>query len=229
MRTRSPERAEARRSRGRARHAPLLALSCGLALASAGCGTLATHQGTTPVEPGKWQVAASAGALLLADTEQKTTAPGAEVQLAVRRGLATDLDAGLRLSPFGLDALMKWRIVGGNWPVAVAPSFGVARTPNTALTTDALYTWAHLPILFGRRLSEHVRIHFGPHLIHGYYLPRAGGSAHGLSLGGFVNLEWSLGHRARLVPEIALFRTLLGEVPLSGWAGYVGPGVLVDL
>lgn len=205
------------------------ALALATALGTTGCGTLATHQGTAPVAPGEWQVAASAGVLGLVDTEQKTKAPGADVQLALRRGLAPNLDAGLKLSPFGLDALLKWRALSGSWPVAVAPSLGVARTPRTGLTTNAFFTWAHLPIIFGHAVSEKVSINVGPHLIYGYYLPAVGDPAHGLSLGGFVNLEWRVAARARLVPEIGVFRTLSGEVPITGWMAYVGPGVLVDL
>lgn len=220
MPTRSPERTYA----GLA-----LVGAAALGLATAGCGTLATHQGTAPVAPGEWQVAASAGVVGLVDTEQKTKAPGADVQLALRRGLTKNLDAGLKLSPFGLDALLKWRVLSGSWPVAVAPSLGVARTPRTGLTTNAFYTWAHLPVIFGHALSEKLSLNLGPHLIYGYYLPAVGGGAHGVSLGGFVNLEWRVAARARLVPEVGVFRTVVGEVPITGWMVYVGPGVLVDL
>lgn len=228
MPTRSPERAglgPLSLRRERLACASVLALAVG----ATGCGTLGTHQGTAPVAPGEWQVAASAGVVGLVDTEQKTKAPGADVQLALRRGLATNLDAGLKLSPFGLDALLKWRVLSGSWPVAVAPSVGFARTPRTGLTTNAFFTWAHLPIIFGHAVSDKVSINAGPHLIYGYYLPAVGDPAHGLSLGGFVNLEWRVAPRARLVPEIGVFRTLVGEVPITGWMAYVGPGVLVDL
>lgn len=206
-----------------------LAVVAACGLACAGCPSLAQHQTPETVAPGKWQLAASAGGALFRDVPQETSTPSASAEIALRRGVARDLDVQVAAYVWGLDVGAKYRFLDGTWSAAVAPRLGASRFVATASTVDSLYVWGHLPMIFGRKLTKTVGIGFGPRMIYGYYLPATGGSAHGLSFGGFAHFEARLSDRFRLVPEVSVVAAPRGTVPVRGWSAYFGPGLLVDL
>ncbi len=213
MRTRSPE----------------LLLAVVAALACAGCPSLAQHQTPETVAPGKWQLAVSGGGSLYRDTQQQATTPAPAAEIALRRGLARDLDAQASAYLWGLDAGVKYRFLDGAWSAAIAPRLGFSRFVTTTSTVDSLYVWGHLPMIFGRRLGPSLTLVFGPRMLYGMYAPATGGRAHGLGFGGFAGFEVRLTSRFRLLPEVSILRSSGGEVPVRGWYGYFGPGLLVDL
>lgn len=200
-----------------------------LMLASLGCAPLPVHQGTDTTPKGRVQLGGSVGGVLYRDVEQDTRTPTGDVQLGARVGLGEDLDAGGKIFLFGLDVGLKWRMLRGAVPVAIAPSIGGSRYPTTAGATDSAYAWGRLPVIVGRRLSDSVAIHGGPTSLYGLFAPRGGGTAHGLSIGGFVNLEIKLAKRARMLPELAIYRSVAGDVPVNGWSMYLGPAFALDL
>ena len=97
----------------------------------AGCTSVATLQGARPLEPGQrtFQVAASAqfgssavsGALGM---------PVPQVDVAWRRGLAPDLDWGLRAYLFGVRSDVRYRFAqAGSWHFAVQPGLALGGLP----------------------------------------------------------------------------------------------------
>ncbi len=193
-----------------------------------GCPSLGLHQGTEPVAKGKYQLGASAGGALLYDVPQEQRTPAPSVELSLRRGVADDADVQLKLYTLGVDVGAKYRVLRGDWSMAVLPMLGASRFGDTTTTTRSLYIWGHLPLLVGRRLSPSAQINFGPRMLYGYFFPASGGSAQGLSVGGFFNVEMRMSDRVRLVPEFSLLAALGGDVPVRGWSAYLGPGLLFD-
>jgi len=208
---------------------PELLLAAGVALACAGCPSLAQHQTPETVAPGKWQLAVSAGGALYRDVPQEATTPAAATEIALRRGLARDLDAQVAAYLWGVDAGVKYRFLDGAWSAAIAPRLGFSRFVGTTSTVDSLYVWGHLPMIFGRRLGPSLTLIFGPRMLYGMYAPSTGGWAQGLGFGGFTGFEVRLSPRFRLLPELSIVRSSGGTVPVKGWYGYFGPGLLVDL
>ena len=193
-----------------------------------GCGSPTVHQGTRPVEPGRWQFAGSLGVGVYADLPQESALPTVLPEVSVRHGLAPDLDFGVKLYVPGIDLGVKARLARGDWPVAIAPSLGWSRTKESTVTTDALYFWGHLPLILGHRLGRDTELNFGPTASYAIYWPAAGGRAYGVSPGAFVNLDWRLSEHWRLMPELSVHAAATGDVPVSGWYAYVGPALIWD-
>lgn len=190
---------------------------------------MATRQTADTVPPGKWQLGAGADAALFRDVEQETRIPSLQVDVGARHGVSENVDVGARLYTFGAQAGAKWRVVHGNWRVALAPAADVARTRETQVTTDALHVFGHLPVIMGHDLSPKLGINLGPRATYGYYLPATGGSSHGLYFGAFCNLSMRLNERWTLLPELGVHRSVAGDVPVRGWMLHVGSGIAVDL
>lgn len=205
-----------------------LALASVLALATTGCPSLGLHQGTEPVANGKYQLGASVGGALFYDVPQQVRTPAPSVEVSLRRGVSENADVQLKLYTLGLDVGAKYRVLRGDWSMAVLPMLGASRFGDTTTTSSSLFVWGHLPLLIGRRVSPTAQINFGPRMLYGYFFPAAGGSAHGLSVGGFFNIEMRMTERVRLVPEVSLLGALGGDVPVRGLSVYVGPGLLFD-
>lgn len=212
----------------RARRDLAAATAC-VAVLHAGCSTLATRQTAEPVAKGKWQLSGGADALYLRDVRQQTKVPSGMAELGVRYGLGGDVDVGVRVYTIGAGVGAKWRFVNRSWMLALAPEFNYVYTPENATTTKAMFLYGHLPLIAGHRFSDRMGIHFGPKSLYGFYYPTTGGQAHGLSLGVFCNTDIRLSRRWRVVPELSVYRTVTGEVPIAGWFGQLGTGVLLDL
>lgn len=167
--------------------------------------------------------------LILRDVEQKTRVPAVTADVGLRRGVGGDADVGLRLYTIGVEIGAKWRVIRGAWRVAIAPAIDYVRLRETQATVASINVFGHLPVIIGRRLSPDVGLNFGPAPMYGYYYPATGGSAQGLMIGGFGNVDVRLSQSWRLLPEMSLHRTAWGDVPISGWVGQFGVGVLWDL
>jgi hypothetical protein len=208
----------------RGRRAALLVVAAG-----AGCPSLSAHQTAEPLPPGRWRAGGALALVGLRDVEQETRIPGLQLELSARRGLAGDLDAGVKLYGVGLELDLKWRFLDGATQLAVAPALDLARTAETALTSDALHLFVRLPLLATWRWGPR-QVTAGPSLLWGAFLPENGGHATGLMAGAFVNVAFRLGGgRWHLVPELDLYRTVAGEVPLDGAAAHLGLSLARDL
>ena len=190
-----------------------------------GCPMASTLYSADPVAPGSWELAASVDGVFLRDQPQETRALGAQASAAARLGVAEDLDVGLRLYTFGVDASARWRVSRGVWRVAALPSFGVVRTQESATTTDALHFFGQLPWIWTRDMTPSIQLNTGPALQWGLYWPKTGGTAQGVMLGGFANLAFALSDGVRLVPELGLRQTVWGEVPVDGTWAHLALGI----
>jgi hypothetical protein len=163
------------------------------------------------------------------DTEQDSLIPGAQVELGARRGLVDDLDVGLKLYLLGIQSDVKWRLRNGPISVAIAPAFDLSRTRETAITTDAAHLFVHVPLLVSYPSSPRWTITTGPKLMYGLYWPKNGGHAQGLSVGGLLGAAFRFrGGRWRLLPEVDLYRSVAGEVPVRGWSFHTGAALARD-
>lgn len=192
------------------------------------CAPLASHQTAEPAPAGRWQIAGAVGGAVYVDTEQRSKTPAPAVDFVVRRGLGANVDVGARLFLLGMGLGAKWKFVSGSWPVAIAPEVLASRYGDTALVPPSFFGWGSLPIVIGHRFGERFGVNFGPKALYGFYQPKTGGTAHGLSLGGFVDVEIRIAKGARLLPELVVLQAALGDVPVRGPSVYFGPGVLVD-
>ena len=193
-----------------------------------GCAPMATRKTTEPAGRGHFQGSLGIDGLLFRDTEQQVTTPGAMVDVGARYGIADDLDVGLRLYNLGVEGSAKWRFVRGGFAAAVSPAVSVARTNATQITTKATYVFADLPLILGSRLTESLTLDYGPKCVYGMYRPANGGAAHGFLLGAFVNLDVRMGRGFHFLPEIDVYGSVTGEVPVHGWIANGGLGLLKD-
>ena len=69
----------------------------------------------------------------------------------------------------------------------------------------------------------------GPLVGWGLYWPAGGGSAQGVWAGGFALFDFHATARFHIVPELALFDVVWGEVPVHGFGGRIGAGLRWDL
>jgi hypothetical protein len=219
-----------RRSSSATKQAALQAalLAALLAPALCSCAALSTRQSADTVPAGSYQVFAGLDGVAYRDTQQRVTTPTLQAELGLRRGLSENVDVGARIYVQGVEAGVKWRFARGEWAAALAPSVAASRTRDTTLTVDALYLFSHLPLIVGHRVSPTASVNFGPRLMYGYFYPATGGSAHGLSLGGFVNVDRRLGETWHVFPEIVAYRSVVGEVPVPGWIAQLGAGLAKD-
>jgi hypothetical protein len=184
-----------------------------------GCASLSMKQAAEPLPQGRWEVSGALDAVAYRDVPQDTRALAPQVEIAARRGLGGGLEAGAKLYLFGLEVGGKWRFYRRDrWAIAVAPAAAFSRLKETATTTDAVHLFGLLTLLIGYDLGPRSSINFGPRALYGLYLPKNGGSAQGISPGAFVNVIYPLGDRWKIVPDLNVFRTAAGEVPVDGWA-----------
>lgn len=209
----------------RARDAALAALS---ALALEGCASMSTRLTADPLAPGDWQAGVAVDGVLFRDIEQQGTVPGGRVELTARRGVTEDLDVGVKLYESGIDASARVRLSKGSWSLAVAPAAGLGATAETAVFPRGQLLHAHLPFIASTRLSDRTAIALGPKALYSYLRLATGGDFHGASLGAFFFFDWRFSDRWHLTPEVNLYRSIAGEVPVKGWSAQVGPGLAVD-
>jgi hypothetical protein len=210
--------------RGRRVAAALLLLA-----AAAGCGPTGVYRTADPVARGRWRIAAAAGGGVLRDSEQDTRIPTGHLEIEARRGLTDDLDAGLKLYTLGLEANATWRVARRRWSFALAPSFGGARTREAGVLTDAVHLQAGNAVIASRPVSARWTFAGGPLLGWGLYLPAGGGLAQGVWAGGFALFDLRATTRFHIVPELAVFDVVWGEVPVHGFGARLGAGVRWDL
>jgi hypothetical protein len=205
-----------------------LARSVALALLCAACPSPAVYRTADPVPPGRWQLTGGAALGGMRDVDQDTRMPTGYVELGVRRGVARDLDFGLKLYTLGIDLDATWRLARGAWSLALAPSFGGARVRYGG-GSDSIYLFARTALIASRPVSRCWTFGAGPLLGWGLFWPQTGGHAQGLWAGGFAHLDARLGRGWHLTPEIGLYWVAAGEVPVRGGAIYLGAGARLDL
>jgi len=195
------------------------------ALLLAGCPSVASYQSADPLPPGHWELGASTEVLRVRDLPQDTASPALQMALLARRGLVEDLDAGLKLFTYGLEGSVRWRLLAGDWRVALAPNLSAARTQEGELVTESLHLFAQLPLLITHDLGTWATLTLAPRALWGLYYPTTGGSAQGWMLGTSATLELPLASgRFALIPELAALRTVSGDVPVDGTWVQAGVG-----
>jgi hypothetical protein len=127
-----------------------------------------------------------------------------------------DLDLGVRIYGSGGQLNATWRIYHAAWSLAVAPSIGGARLPDSAATVDSINLFAGLQGIASTPLSKRWTIAMGPTTGWGLFYPETGGHAQGTWLGAFVLLEAKVGSKWRMGPELGGFGVVTGEVPVPG-------------
>lgn len=190
-----------------------------------GCPSTTVYRSANPLEPGTWSFSAASGIGAIADREQDTRIPSGHIELQARRGLAEDLDAGIKLFISGIELNATWRILQGNWSWAVAPYLSGTRFSATAATSDSAYLFVGTHFIGTRHLGGAWQLSTGPTTGYGLYTARAGGHAQGVWLGGFVNVEYELSRTWSLVPELSAYRVVSGDVPVDGASVQLGIGV----
>jgi hypothetical protein len=197
------------------------------AIVAAGCPSLSTYQTAEPTPAGRWRAIAASGLVTFRDSEQQSVVPGAQIEVGARRGLGENHDAGLKLYLFGVAGDVKWRFLRRDAiEIAVVPSLDVARTAETAITTDATHLFGHVALLITRKRSSWP-VTLGPKLMYGLYLPRTGGAAQGVAVGGLVNVAIPVAAAGwKLVPEIDLYRSVGGDVPVRGFSFHAGTAIV---
>ena len=206
------------------------AVVCGLSLgALAGCPSTSVYRTADPVKQGAWQVGVSADLGAFSDVEQQTRSPAGSVELTVRRGLTDNVDLGVKLYTFGLEANATWRVRKRRWSWALAPYVAGLRTANTLGSTRALHLFTGSAVIASRPLSTRWTFATGPFVGYGLYQPETGGVAHGVWLGGFAHFDRAVGKRSHITPELGLYRVVVGEVPVRGAAVRLGAAWRIDL
>ena len=145
--------------------------------------------------------------------------------LAARHGVSATTDVTLKLYVPGAELGVQHALGGGRWRWALAAALGGARTKEGGGSTDAFYGHLRLTALATRRTSARWAFTVGPGATGGGLVPRAGGDAEGLLLGGFANAAWRFGGCWQLVPELSLHVTAAGEVPVRGTVAQLGVAV----
>jgi len=199
-------------------------------LACVGCPSTTVYRTADPVEPGRWQLGAAVGVGALRDTEQETRIPTGHIELSARRGVAENLDLGLKLYTFGAELNGTFRVHRTKtWSFAVLPSFSGLRTNENAITVNAIHLFGQLGGVASRPLSERWNLGLGGFSGWGLYLPVTGGSAQGAWLGAFATADFKMSRRWHLTPELGFYRVVAGEVPIKGSAANVGVAFRLDL
>jgi hypothetical protein len=195
----------------------------------AGCGSYTTYQTAEPLPRGRWQGAAAIGPGVFVDQPGASRTPSVHVELAARRGVGADTDAGVKLYGLGWEAGVRHRITRrGAWSLAPLLAIGGLRTIGRGSLPDALAGHLRLTGIATRRTSSRWAWSFGPVVTGSLYLPAAGGHATGVLVGVVGNGAWRFGRCWQLVPELSLHRSVAGDVPVDGSVVQLGVGVLRD-
>lgn len=197
--------------------------------AGSACGTLTTYQSADPVAPGHWQGMAAAGAGIYIDRAQMSRTPALPIELGVRRGLADDLDVGLKLHTLGAEASVRLRVANGEWSWALLGAIGGMRTPaNYTSIPPAWLGQLRLGAVATRHTSARFGWNVGPEVTGTLWIPAGGGSAGSMMVGVFGGFDWKLGERWHLIPELSLHRVLKGDFPVDQAAVLLGAAFARD-
>jgi hypothetical protein len=191
-------------------------MACAATALLSACPSTGVYRTADPVSPNEWRIGGAVGVGVLKDTERETNIPTAPFVLSARRGLREDLDLGLRLYGSGAQLSATWRVYHANWSLAVAPSIGGVRLPDSVATVDSINLFAGLQGIASTPLSKRWTIAMGPTTGWGLFYPETGGHAQGTWLGAFALLEATVGSKWRMGPELGGFAMVTGQVPVSG-------------
>jgi hypothetical protein len=133
----------------------MVARAVALALLASGCSTMGTLHGARPLEPGEHMMQAAIS--LQKQTNPLSAAlelPLPQVEIGYRRGLAPDLDWGVRSYLFGTVADLRYRFATvGAFDLATQPSLGICALPTPAVGMGNLDL--ALPLVAETDLGEH--------------------------------------------------------------------------
>jgi len=191
------------------------------------CGTVTSYQTAEPVL--HWRVSAALTGGVYRDTPQDSRTPLAQGELEVRRGVARDVDVGVKVYTVGGELNARWRIVDARWSWAVLGGFGGVRNDDRSLAADGLLLHGRIGAVATRRTSPRWAFSIGPSLTVSRYWFDGGGDARGALLGVIGNAEYRFRTRWRVVPELGMHATLVGEVPVDGAVLHLGVAIARDL
>lgn len=193
---------------------------------SAGCGSLSTYRTAEPIPCGRTQVDLAIDVGTFRDRDQDTRTPAAHVELAVRRGIAAETDATIKLYVPGLELGVQRRLRrSGPWQWAVAAAIGGERTRVGTGSTDAVFGHLRLTALATRRTSRRWAFTVGPIATGGVFVPAGGGWSQGLLVGGFTSTAATFAGAWTVVPELSVHLTAAGDVPVRGSIVQLGVAV----
>jgi hypothetical protein len=187
-----------------------------MVLALSACPSTGVYRTADPVPAKEWRLGGALGIGLLKDREQKTKIPTLPVVLSARRGIVEDLDLGARIYATGAQLNATWRVYHERWSLALAPSIGGMRLPDSPVVVESIHLFVQLQGIASRALDKRWTIATGPKTGWGLYYPVTGGNAQGLWLGAFVLAEAKVGSKWRIGPELGAFAVVSGEVPVAG-------------
>jgi hypothetical protein len=207
-----------------------LVLVAALVVGLAACGTYTTYQTAEPLARGRWQVSAALTPGLFNDTPSRTKTPTVITELALRRGLGSDTDVGLKLFTIGSEVSVRHRIVDQTWQWALLGALVYARADEQAGLTRSLLGQVRIGAVATRRTSPRIAFSLGPLVTGSAYTFGGGGNAQGLLVGGFANLQWTFGSMRRwhLIPELSIHGAVAGDVPVEGFVTMLGFAVARD-
>lgn len=193
------------------------------------CPSTSVYRTADPVPEGKWSVGGGIGVGVISDREQETSIPTGQLEVSARRGVSESLDLGGKLYLAGAEVSATWRVYQKRWSIALAPSFAGVYVRENSLFPESIHVFAGIAGIASRPLSKRWTLAAGPAVGWGLYLPRNGGNAQGLWLGGFVHAQASVWKHWLLGPEITTYAVVAGEVPVKGGAVQLGLGLKREL
>lgn len=223
-----------------------LALLPALALL-AGCPSFTTMgtARTLPANRGQLWVAPGYTALSSFQRDTATHEPLTiglpSVEIGGRYGLTDGLELGGKAWLYGTELDLKIALVrpphlDEGVAVSIAPGVSFMHfTAGGSGSTEAGYTWLHLPLLIGLPMPDGSELTLGPRLS-GMFLASGGEVQRALWAGGSLGYAWRIGPGVRLLPEVTVAYPLAGSDVSTGTAlnlkprgavTQVGLGILV--
>lgn len=209
-------------------------------VALAGCASYATTTTARPVAPGASQTTAALEVDGFGVVEDDARIPMPAFAVAVRRGVARDVDLGGKLTvlplagaltAIGVEAQARWRVAGAperRWELAIAPAGGWRGVASSGARWDAAHVV--LPVVVGLNLGARRHQLFVAPKVGWQRWWSEGAMPVDLPFGGAgVGFAWRVGRATTLVPEATVLQS---PTRVAGSAGsaivHVGFAVVWD-
>lgn len=196
-----------------------------------GCVSLSTLQSARAVPDGQTNAA-------LGLTMAVTSPPGSSntsifvpvPELALRHGLGSGFDVGLKAGPLGSQLEFKAEVVSTQRTViSLAPAIGVFYVSNFGggvASTSVTNFVAHLPLLIGIELPGGHEVLFGPRLTEFLLGQSPGGTSNALLMGGTAAVGFKVSPTLRVQPEFSFASKIAGDGANGGSGFHFGFGFL---
>jgi len=205
-----------------------LAMLC-LAVFGSGCVSLSTLQSARAAADGETNVALGMTMAVTSPPNSSNTTVVLPVpELALRYGLGSGLDVGLKAGPLGSQLEFKAEVVSTERAViSVAPALGIFYASNQGgglASSHVLNFAAHLPLLIGIQVPGGHEVLFGPRLSN--LVQSSGSTADALAMGGFAAVGFRVSKTLKIQPELSFASKIAGDGLNGGSAFQFGFGFL---